>query len=401
MPTYSYTLKQKAELVKGTVRAGTHAEALNKVRRQDGIVLEMKEIKEKKDLLGAIFNKPVLNLKERIIFTEQVSVMLTAGIALPQVLRSLEEEAARTGLKQLYGALADELEAGTAFSQVLMKQPKSFSTVYCHMVQSSEKSGNLSDILMKLTEQQRKEYELKGKVRGALMYPMVISILLIAVVIMVIVFVLPRLNGLFESSGVTLPLSTRLLLGLSTVFTKDWYVLLIAVVGIFFGMRYVGRTEKGRIFFDTAKLKIPVLGGFIRKAAIARFAQTFSFLAQAGVPVLDIFKTLRGVMGNSVYEKEIDRIEKEVANGIPLSVSIRKSKNFPAMVGQLVRVGEQSGDLAGMFTVLGNFFEKEVDEMAKNLSSLLEPIIMIIMGVVIGFVLISIIQPIYGLVNAV
>ena len=401
MATFHYTLKHKADLIKGTVQASNQAEALTKVRRQEGIVLEIKEIKEKKPLMASLFNKSALNLKERIVFTEQVAVMLNAGIALPQALRSLQEEAARPGLKELYTSLADDLEAGMAFSLILMKHPTSFSQVYCHMVESAEKSGNLSDILMKLTEQQRKEYELKGKVRGALMYPAVISILLVGVVILVITFVLPRLSGLFTDTGTQLPLSTRFLLALSGLFIHDWYILILGLVGIITAVKYIGKTEKGRLAFDTMKLRIPVVGSFIRKASIARFAQTFSFLAQAGVPVLDIFKTLRGVMGNVIYEQEIDRIEREVSNGIALSVSIRKSKNFPSMVGQLIRVGEQSGDLAGMFTVLGNFFEKEVDEMAKNLSTLLEPIIMIVMGAVIGFVLISVLQPIYGLINAV
>jgi type IV pilus assembly protein PilC len=180
-----------------------------------------------------------------------------------------------------------------------------------------------------------------------------------------------------------------------------WYILILGFIGLIVALKYIGKTTGGRWFFDNLKLRVPVIGSFIRKSIIARFAQTFSFLAQAGVPVLDIFKTLRGVVGNVVYTQEIDRIEKEVANGIPLSVAIRKSKHFPGMVGQLVKVGEQSGDLAGMFTVLGNFFEKEVDAMAKNLSTLLEPLIMIVMGVVIGFVLISVLQPIYGLINAV
>src|SRR5690606_25326597 len=143
----------------------------------------------------------------------------------------------------------------------------------------------------------------------------------------------------------------------------------------------------GRFVLDGLKLRVPVIGLFLRKAAIARFAQTFSFLAQAGVPVLEIFKTLGGVAGNALYARDIERMEKEVANGVPLSVAIRKSKYFPAMVGQLIKVGEESGDLGEMFGVVGAFFEKEVDSMARNLSALLEPVIMILMGAVIGFVL--------------
>jgi type IV pilus assembly protein PilC len=269
------------------------------------------------------------------------------------------------------------------------------------MVKSAEKSGNLADILLKLTEQQRKEYELKGKVKGALIYPAVISVLLVGVIILVVTFVIPRLSTLFTETGTDLPWSTKFILALSKFLTTKWYVLILAGVVFFFALKWFGNTKKGRLIIDTIKLRIPVIGNFMSKAIVARFAQTFSFLSQAGVPVLEIFDTLRGVMGNAVYSAEIDRIAKEVENGTPLSTSIRKSSRFPAMVGQLVKVGEQSGDLAGMFKVLGNFFEKEVDTMAKNLSTLLEPIIMVIMGAVIGFILIAVLQPIYGLINAV
>ena len=268
------------------------------------------------------------------------------------------------------------------------------------MVHSGEKSGNLAGVLQKLTEQQRKEYELKGKVKGALMYPAVISVLLIGVIAMVITFVIPRLSSLFADSGTALPTSTKIVLALSDFMVHDWWMLVLGILGVIFGLRAFGNTYHGRRVLDLIKLKIPVIGTFVSKAAIARFAQTFAFLIEAGVPVLEIFKTLSGVMGNSIYSDEIDRIAKEVENGTPMSTAIRKSKHFPAMVPQLIKVGEESGDLGQMFTVLGNFFEKEVDGMAKNLSTLLEPIIMIIMGAVIGFVLVSVLQPIYGLINS-
>lgn len=401
MATFKFTLKDGGvKPVKGTLEAPTYAEALSQLRKKDGIIVELTEAKSG-NLLSKLVGKKGLNLKERIIFTEQLAVMLTAGITLLQALKSLEEEAQNKKSKRLFGALAAELEGGTPFSKILEKYPESFSEVYSHMVKSAEKSGNLADILLKLTEQQRKEYELKGKVKGALIYPAVISVLLVGVILLVVTFVIPRLSSLFTETGTELPWSTRFILALSSFMTTKWYVLVIGIAVFLFALKWVGKTKRGRYIIDGLKLRIPVIGNFISKATVARFAQTFSFLSQAGVPVLEIFDTLRGVMGNAIYADEIDRMSREVENGTPLSTSIRKSKHFPAMVGQLVKVGEQSGDLAGMFKVLGNFFEKEVDSMAKNLSTLLEPIIMIIMGVVIGFILIAVLQPIYGLINAV
>lgn len=400
MPTFKYRVKHDDTVSSGTVSAANKVEALAQVRKNRGMVLELKQ--EGGGIsIDKFLQKQRLSLKERIIFTEQIGVMLHAGITLPQALQGLMEEAPRSFVRELYESMSADLTNGLPFSQILLKHPKSFSAVFANMVASSEKSGNLSDIMLKLTEQQQKEYDLRGKVRGALLYPAVISVLLVGVITLVITFVLPRLSSIFLDSAVTLPMSTKILLAISDFMVHSWYLLIIGIIGLIVAIKMVGRTNRGRYLLDSFKLRVPVLGRFQRKAIIVRFAQTFSFLNQAGVPVLDIFKTLRGVVGNAVYARELEKIEKEVSNGVALSVALRKSKHFPVMVGQLVRVGEQSGDLAGMFEVLGGFYEKEVDAMAKNLSVLLEPIIMIIMGVVIGFVVISVIQPIYGLINAV
>jgi len=399
MSVYVYKLRNlEGKLDKGTVQALSQSDALLKVHKLGGVALEVREIKEKqKSHKGG----RGLSLKDRIIFTEQLSVMLKAGITLVQALKGLQEESSNKGLSAILADVIIEVEGGLPFSQALMKHPKVFSNIYCQMIASAEKTGNIAGILNKLTEQQQKEYELKGKVRGALMYPAIISVLLVGVIIMVITFILPKLTSLFTESSITLPLSTRILLGLSSLFTSKWYLLLGGLAILIFGFRAMVNTKKGLFFWDTVKLKIPVLGSFMSKSYMARFTQSFASLAQAGIPVLEIFKILEGVIGNSVYEAEIKKISSDVENGIKVSTAIRKSKYFPGMVGQLVSVGEQSGDLAGIFVVLGDFFEKEVDGMAKNLSTILEPIIMIVMGAAVGFVLISIMQPILSLTSSI
>lgn len=398
MPTFSYKVRTlEGKLERGLVDGNDRPDALSKIRRL-GTVLELGQPSDKKKGLSMPGGK--LSLKERIVFTEQLAVMLNAGITLVQALRGMQEETRNKTLSKILTEIVVAVEGGMQFSDALAKHPRYFSTIYCQMVKSAEKTGNVADILRKLTTQQQKDYDLQGKVKGALIYPAIVSTLLIAVVVLVITFILPKLSGLFADAKVALPASTRFLLWLSYVFTHEWYVVIIFLV-IAFGAFKVGvKTDKGRFMWDAFKIRFPVLGPFLRKSYMARFAQSFASLAQAGVPVLEVFKTLRGVVGNSIYEREIDRIAADVENGVKVSTAIRKSKYFPAMVGQLVSVGEQSGDLAGIFNVLGDFFEREVDTMAKNLSTILEPVIMIVMGVVIGFVLISVLQPIYGLVSA-
>lgn len=401
MATFTYKLKtDEGKQDKGTVVASDYTDALLKVRKLGSLVMDLTEVKDKKKGKDGGSRKS-LGLKDRIIFTEQLAVMLNAGITLVQALKGLEEESTNKSLRIILQEVIADVEGGMPFSTALARHPRTFNTIYCQMIHSAEKTGNLADILKQLTTQQQKEYELKGKVKGALIYPAVVSVLLIGVVIMVITFILPRLTGLFTDSGVKLPASTRMLMALSSFMTHQWYILIALLVGSIFAFKYGVSTTRGRMIWDTYKLKVPVLGSFMRKSYMARFTQSFASLASSGVPVLDVFKTVRGVVGNALYEQEIDKIAKDVENGIKVSVAIRKSKHFPPMIGQLVSVGEQSGDLAGIFTVLGEFFEKEVDSMAKNLSTLLEPIIMIVMGAVIGFVLVSVLQPIYGLVNAV
>jgi type IV pilus assembly protein PilC len=401
MPSFSYKIRSdEGKNQKGLLQANSQNEAIAKVRKLGGITLEVTQIDTKAPSKLNPFGKKV-GLKDRIIFTEQLAVMLNAGITLVQALKGLQEESTSKALSHVLERIVVDVEGGQPFSNSLAKHPKIFSNIYVQMVRSAEQTGNLADVLNKLTLQQQKEYELKGKVTGALIYPAIISVLLVGVIILVITFIIPKLTGLFTESGVSLPLSTRILIGLSDVFVHQWYILIGGLIAFIGAFRFMVSTEKGLFFWDALKMKIPVLGSFLKKSYMARFTQSFASLSQAGIPVLEVFKTLRGVIGNTVYEREIDNISHEIENGVKVSVAIRKSKYFPGMVGQLVSVGEQSGDLAGIFTVLGEFFEKEVDSMAKNLSTTLEPVIMIIMGVVIGFILVSVLQPIYGLVNAV
>lgn len=400
MATYRYVIKKEGEKPQaGTVTAPSREDALDKLKALGGTVTKLEE--EQGKISGAPKGGYKLKLKERIIFTEQLSVMLNAGVTLVNALKSLRDE---TDSKQLRGVLSlvvTDVEGGLPFSEALAKHPKCFSYVYAQMVKSSERTGNMADILKKLSIQQQKEYDLKGKVRGALMYPAVISVLMVSVIILVITFILPRLVGLFSGAGVKLPATTRFLLALSDIFITKWWLLILIGGGAVYGYKAWVKTARGRAIADRLKLRFPVLGSFIRKAILARFTQTFASLMEAGVPVLDAFATSKGVVSNSLYETEIEKISKDVANGTRISVAIRKSPAFPGMVGQLVAVGEQSGDLAGIFGVLSNFFEKEVDGMAKNLSTLLEPLVMIVMGGAIGFILISVLQPILQLSNAV
>lgn len=398
--TFAYRIRNSEDrLVRGMLTASSQSEAMTKTRALGGIVLELRLVDTTPKKKFGLPQR--LGLKDKIVLTEQLAVMLKAGITLVQALKGLQEETVNKRLARILEAIIVDVEGGLNFSDALEKFPKVFSNIYCQMIKSAEKTGNLAEVLNKLTVQQQKEFELSGKVKGALIYPAIISVLLVAVIIIVVTFILPKLTGIFTQSGVKLPWTTQILMGLSDFMVTKWYLLILGLIALAVGLRLMMNNPKGLYIFDSFKIRIPVLGTFLKKSYMARFAQSFASLAQAGVPVLEVFKTLKGVIGNSVYEKEIEHISSDVENGIKVSVAIRKSKYFPPMIGQLVSVGEQSGDLAGIFTVLGDFFEKEVDTMAKNLSTILEPIIMIFMGVGVAFVVISVLQPILNLTSSI
>ncbi len=394
---------------KGQLQAIDRAAASEQLRRLGGFLLELEaekqqENNEEKTGLGARIKKMIQrppSLKDRIIFTQQLAIMLHAGITLVQALKSQEEESTNKNFRKILHNLQHVIQDGQPLSAALSHHPQAFSRVYIEMIRSAEQTGNLSEVLGDLTHQQQKEYDLRAKVKGALMYPAIVSILMVGVIVVVITFIVPKLTALFTDSGASLPATTRFLITVSDLFVHQWYIIIAVVVGISIALKMIGNTPKGRRFFDAVKLKVPVLGKFVKAAYLARFCQTFGSLSSAGIPVLETFSTLKGVVNNVLYEEEIDRIAREVENGNKVSVAIRKSKLFPGMVGQLANVGEQSGDLSGVFTTMGDFFEKEVDGMAKNLSTVLEPLIMIVMGVVIGFILVAVLQPIYGLVDTV
>jgi type IV pilus assembly protein PilC len=401
MPIFSYTLRTAdGSLKNGNIEAASTVEALQQLRTQ-GTPLKLipatgKNSGEKIKFMDR-FTK--VGLKDRIIFTEQLAVMLKAGVTLVQALHGIAEETTSKPLAKILSVVVADVESGIPFSQALTKHPRTFSTIFCQMVKAAERTGDIPSVLQKLAIQQQRAADLQSKVKGALMYPAIISVLLVGVIIVVITFILPKLSTLFTESTTALPASTRFLLALSDFFIYRWYIAILAVLGVIGAFKLLVSNKKGQYFWDKYKMKFPVMGTFMKKTYMTRFCESFASLASSGVPIIDVFSIVKGVIGNSVYELEIQKISDDVQNGIRIATAIRKSKYFPPMVGQLVSVGEQSGDLAGIFEVLGGFFQKDVDAMAKNLSTLLEPVIMIVMGGAVGFILISILQPIYSLVN--
>ena len=396
---FTYKAKNKqGELTKGIIDAESKIAAQTVLQEKNLFVLEI--IGSKKKLFEKYFKKSI-PIKDKIIFTEQLGIMIRSGISIVEGLHALEEETENKNFSLVIQNIISDLEGGTPFSKALEKHPEAFSEIYVNMVKSGEQSGKSDVVLLRLASQLEKEYELKRKIKGALAYPIFVMITLVAVLVLVITFVIPQLKLIFDDAGISLPLLTRMLIGLSIFLQEDGIFVLVAlIVATLAGVQF-RKTESGRKIFDTLILRIPVFGLLLKKSYMAQFTRTFASLVASGLPLMDVFRVAGGTTGNVLYEKEIEHMASAIKAGQPISATLKKSKLMPIMVGQLASVGEKTGNIDEVFDTLADFFDRDVDNITSNLSMLLEPILMLVMGAGIGLVIIAVLQPIYGLVNAI
>ena len=389
----------EGDLAKGEIEAGDEAGAISSLRQNDLFVISI-NVKTENKLSGLIFwNKTPL--KDKIIFTQQLGIMIKSGLSVVEALKALAGETSNKKFATEINDVISDVKGGTPLSEAMAKHPTTFSIVYINTIRSGEQSGKLEEVLGRLATQLEKDYELTSKIRGALIYPAFILVALVAVAILVLIGVIPQLKIIFDEMDVPLPLTTRVIISLA-MFLKSYIIyIIIGVIILVVAVQFWAKTHSGRYIIDTIKLKIPVLGNLTKKSYMAKFSRTFAGLSASGLPLLDIFRTSKDVINNVIYQDAIEEMTKKVEVGEPVSKVIKDCHLFPAMVGQLASVGEKSGSMDLVFTTLANFYDREVDNMAANLSTLLEPILMAIMGVGVGILIVSVVQPIYGLVNVI
>lgn len=403
MSKFNYVIKT----IDGSSRSGqieassreAAADILTKDR--EGIFITSLIETSAKKFSAAGFFKPKIKLEDKLFFVQQLAIMIKSGLSITGALKSLRDQAENTRLQGILNEVLNDVKGGQALSVALEKHPDLLSDVYVKIIASGEKSGKLDRILMRLASDLEKSYELQGKIKGALLYPAFLFVVMIIVVIIVLVTVIPQLKGMFSDVGVTLPITTRILIAMSDAFTKFWWLTLTVIILIGLGIWQYGKTDSGRLNFDRLKLKLPIFGKLNQKIYMARFCRTLNTLISAGMPILETFDILEEVIGNAVYEIEIREARKKIETGYPVSASLRESPRFPPVVNDLISVGEKSGNLAFVLKNLTHFFEREVDNTTKNLATLLEPILLVIMGGGVAFIVASVIMPIYGLVQVI
>ncbi len=398
MPAFTYTARAlNGDLRTATIDAPSRDEVVAQLRRQRLHVVKIDEAAQanKKKSGGKI------SMRDIVIFTRQFSTMINAGLPLVQALDILAKQSENKALKDVTRAIVFDVESGHTVADALKKHPKAFSDLYVNMVAAGEAGGILDTILMRLATFMEKNDALVRKVKGAMIYPGVITGVAAAAIIILLVFVIPTFEKMFASVGMALPLPTRVVIGASRFLQGYWWAVIAAVVGAGWSLKKYYATPDGKLAIDKLLLKAPVLGDVLRKSAVSRFTRTLGTLIGSGVSILDGLEITAKTAGNRVIQDAIMESRASIAGGETISAPLQKSQVFPPMVISMIAVGEQTGGLDEMLTKIADFYDAEVDVAVSALLSLMEPIMIVVLGVIVGGMVVAMYLPIFDMVNAV
>lgn len=402
MPIYFYKARsQEGELKKGLIEAINEEVAAN-ILRDHGFILTSIVRKEESftwERLSEYFYK--IKTKEKVVFTRQLATMINAGLPLVQALVTLGEQTQNKKFKEIILQISSDVEGGASLSESLSRFPDVFSKVYVSLIKSGEVSGTLDKVLGNLATQMEKDYSLISKVKSALYYPAFILIAMVVVVFLMMIYVIPQLKSLFVEVGAQLPFITRVLITISNIFVNFWYLMLSLFAGAIVGFRIYINTEKGRKMWDSFKIQVPLLKELIKQIYMVRFSRTLGLLIQSGLSILEALDITSEVVGNVIYKEILQKVKGKVEVGENISDNLKEYEEFPQMVPQMVAVGEDTGQIDDICLRLSNFYEDEVDATVKGLTSLLEPVLMVVMGIGIGLLVAAIIMPIYQLAQVI
>jgi type IV pilus assembly protein PilC len=397
MGQFSYSARNKAgHIEKGTLFAGDRAAASAGLTEKGLTPILVKEVAPSAKGgggLAKLLGAGKVSLQDKVIFSRQFATMINAGVPIVQSLNILREQSASKKLKSVVADIAKQVEGGGTLANALAAHPEVFSQIYVNMVKAGETGGILDQVLDRLATQQEKDAEIIAKVRSAMIYPAVVTTATIAAFFFLMTVIVPKLGSIFAQLGGGLPIYTKVMLAISQFMVKEWYVLLGAVVVIVIGFNRWHKTESGKRIIDQAMLKAPIFGPILVKVNVARFARTFGSLMASGISVLEAINSTRLALNNSVYRDELADMAQKVKNGRPMSEQMRASKNFPAIVGQMLAVGEETGQMDTILLKLADFYEKEVDTVVSGLTSIIEPILIIVLGTMVGFIVVSVFGP--------
>jgi type IV pilus assembly protein PilC len=396
MATFTYTARAfNGDLRTATIDAASRDDVISQLRKQRLSVVKIDQDAAKKIGRGSIKTRDI------VIFTRQFSTMINSGLPLVQALTILAEQTDNKALAEVTRKVVFDVESGNTVADALSKHPRAFTNLYVNMVAAGEAGGILDTILLRLATFLEKNDALVRKVKGAMIYPAVIMSVAAIAVVTLLIFVIPVFAGMFASAGQALPLPTRIVIGASGFLKAYWWVIGATIIIAGYSGRKYYATSNGKLVIDRALLHFPVLGDVLRKSAVSRFTRTLGTLISSGVSILEGLEITAKTAGNRVIQDAIMQSRSSIAGGDTIAQPLQKSKVFPPMVISMIAVGEQTGGLDEMLSKIADFYDEEVDAAVSNLLSLLEPIMIVFLGVVVGGMVVAMYLPIFDMVNAV
>lgn len=400
MPAFAYkAVDASGRTVRNRMEAENEQAVVAKLREQALTVTDVKPLGG--SLGGKSFGKKKLKPKSLVVFSRQFATMIDAGIPILRCLDILSGQCKDVTLKVALETVTADVKGGIALNEALVKHPMVFSKLYVNMIKAAEVGGILDQILDRLAGFLEYEADIRGKIKGAMMYPVMVLIFSVVMLFALFSFVLPKFKEIFEGMDVELPPVTAGLFAMGDFMQKAWWIIVVLFIAGWIGLKQYSRTPKGRYQMDYFKLKFPIVGELALKMAIARFTRTFGTLINSGVPMMRSLEIVGETLGNAVLADAVERTRSSIREGQKLSQPLANSGLFPSMVTTMIDVGEESGRLSEMLVKIGDFYDSEVEATVKGITSMIEPMLIIFMGGIVGFIAISVMTPIFKLVNSV
>ena len=397
MKKFKYkALKKDGIRFDGVFEGNSKEELLNMLKSKEYYPLKIEEVIESKNIEFKLLEKKVKS-KDLAVFCRQFYTMLNSGLTILNCLNILANEIQNKALRDVLSKLEEDVKKGELLSESMGKHKDIFPKILISMVESGEASGNIDEMMLRMSIHFEKENKINNKVKGAMTYPIILAFVAIVAVAFIMLFVMPTFIDMFESEGVTLPLITKMLLGLSSFLSNNTILITLAIIGMVIAFNIYKKTDNGIESISKIKLEIPVLGTLNKKVIVSRFTRTLSTLLEAGVSIVQALPIVAGVLDNKVAEDAILKVREKVVKGEGLSGPIRENELFPKMLSSMIRIGEESGSLDDILNKTADFYDDEVEQAIQKATSLIEPIMIIIMGVVIGGIVLAIMIPMFNM----
>jgi len=401
MPIFKYTAEDsKGKTKHGTIVGLSEGEVSAKLHKKDlnpTVVINITDTFESKLLM---FIAPI-KTKDLVVFSRQFSVMVSASVPIVESLLILVDQTNNLSFKNMLSEIAFEVDGGAFLSDAFAKRPKIFSDFFVNIVRSGESSGKLDEVLNYLADEMEKNYDMSSKIKGAMIYPIFISVALICVAVVLMIYIIPSLTSTFADSGIELPWATRVIMALSNFLKKYIIMIIIAVIGLVIMVRFYAKTYSGKRNLDILKLRLPVFGKLFKYIYLMRFTRSLSTLLKGGVTITRSLEIVADVVGNTIYRELILETLESINDGNPLSLVMENSSYIPKMVPQMISVGEKTGKIDSVLDRVTNFYGRESANMLDNLSKLMEPMIMVVMGIGVGIMVAAVLLPMYNMANAI